>query len=1259
MMNRVVMVLLSAAALCFGQTSATTISGTVYDNSGAILAGAAVTLVNNATGATLKQPTNSAGLWAFPSIAVGTYNVTIEMPGFKTAKRTNVVLVTDTPASLNITLELGDTHDVVGVEASAEVLNTSTATLSNVTEKAAVSQLPLNGRNPLNLIVLDAGVAQRSGTGISVNGSRLQSSNVTIDGIEANEASNPTATNNVYRINPDNVEEFKSTTSNGTPEEGKNSGLNVNMVTKSGTNKFHGDLTYYFRNNDMNSNEFYANAQGQPRAILKSNQYGYDIGGPVWIPKVYNGHNRTFFYTSWQGQKVSLSQAIDKAFGSVPILYTASALAGNFRYFVSNPAAPQTLNGAKITQNSAGLVTSNGALASGIRNCASPTDLNCIQSYNIYANDPAHIGPDSSVLKLLNSYPAPNDYNVGDGLNTAGYLWAAPSAVRGPRNIVRVDHIINSNNNVFFRAMWAVEQQLKGDLLNSRPAIYPGFPPRGEVYRPAKNYALSWRSVLKPTLVNELTAGFARFTFDFTYGDSNPNFPNNEPAWVLNNATMDFLYSPHSIRTLNTPQLIDNVTWTKGAHVIKFGGNLRFYQQNDQSGSVGGVNVLPSISLSASTNPPGAAYNLPSVGSTTTGGIAGTDNTRLLNTINDLLGIPATIKQGFLSNQNTNTWNALHSGSGLSLWYVGERAKQINFFGQDEWRIKRNLTMTYGARWEWNKPSTEVSESPYVANMALDGSQGPVTFTKASSWYKRQNLDAIAPRLGIAWAPKGSTTTVVHAGYGIAFDSIPTYASAAAANTVPGLVYTCTATTYGVASTPGCGTVSSTARLASGFPQLLPTPSVVPSSGLSPTPQIYGSAPNVVVFDQNLKVATVHQWNLTVQRELPWGFVLQTGYVGNRGERLYSQTNLNQITATPAVLTNFAAMQSNYAKGCKPDGTGCPAGVTSTPVPYVTSGVLTSTFVNSSTTITDIQQNGAGNFAGRIEQTTLAAHLRANQQFSNIIMISNKADSVYHSWQTTVRKRYSNGLLMNYSFTYGKAIDDMSGDPVGTSYNPSTSTAIDSNNLRADRGRSDFDQRRVSVLTWIYELPVGKGKRFMNTNNPVLQSIFGGWQLQGFNSNQSGEPFSVTSGANTYQFGANSRAALSNGAMAPSSDLKPGALGPVFFTSTAGFQLAAAGTTGIGRNTFQGAAFWDMDGAFSKNFSVKEKAKVNIRLEAFNALNHPNFRSLAAASVGSRSILSNNFGIACCQTQSVSTSTAIVSNGESYRVVQVVMKVVF
>jgi hypothetical protein len=771
--------ILGGALSSLGQTSTSLLSGTIFDHSGAVVTGAIVTVENEATDVALKQLTNSAGLFAFPSIPAGSYAITVEAAGFKTSHQTGNTLVVGTPLTVNLTLEIGSATEVVKVEGSVDQVNTTSATLGNVVERRTVTTLPLNGRNPLNLIVLEPGVTQRSGTTINVNGMRSQAGNVTVDGIEANEASNPTPTNNVFRINPDNVEEFKVTTSNPSPEEGKNSGLNVSIATRSGTNTFHGSLVEYFRNNDLNSNEFYANAQGQPRANLKANQYGWEVGGPI-------RKNKTFFYSAWQGQKVNLSQAIDKAFGSVPRVYTTQALSGVFRYFVSDPANPLTLNGVKITQNSPLLVTAAGDLAPGIRNCATSTDRNCVQSYNIFANDPAHVGGDPAVLSLLKSYPAPNNFASGDGLNQAGYLWSAPSSVRGPRNLLRIDHTFSSNNNVFFRAMWATEQQLQGDLLNGRPAIFPGFPPRGEVYRPAKNFAASWRSLITPHLVNEFTAGFARFTFLFTYGDSNPKFPNNIPAYTFNNVDVDYIFSPHSQRTLNTPQLIDNLSWTRGAHVFKFGVNMRLYQQNDQSGSVAGINVLPSISLSASLNPPGAAFNLPSIANGVTPGISSTDSTRLLSAVNDLLGIPATLKQGFLGNLNTNTFLPLHSGDYLSVWYVGERAKQFNAFLQDEWHVRKNLTVTYGLRWEYNRPATEVSETPYVPDKPVDGSQGLVTFVKASSWWKRSNLDAFAPRVGIGWAPGGGEKTVVHAGYGIAFDSIPTYAPAAAANSVPG-----------------------------------------------------------------------------------------------------------------------------------------------------------------------------------------------------------------------------------------------------------------------------------------------------------------------------------------------------------------------------------------------------------------------------------------------------------------------------------------
>src|SRR5262249_45399876 len=250
---------LMAAAVSLAQISTTAFSGTVYDSTGAVVAGAKVTAVNDATGVPFTQITNGVGLYSFPSVGVGSYTLTVEMVGFKTVRRTCLSLGVGPPKIEDANRKPGDTREVGKEEPSAAPVNTATATLGNVVEHQAVASLPLNGRNPLNLIVLEPGVTQRQGTTITVNGTRSMAGNITIDGIEANEASNPVPTNNVFRINPDNVEEFKVTTSNPTPEEGKNAGLNVSIATRSGANEIHGSAVEYFRNSALNANEFYAN----------------------------------------------------------------------------------------------------------------------------------------------------------------------------------------------------------------------------------------------------------------------------------------------------------------------------------------------------------------------------------------------------------------------------------------------------------------------------------------------------------------------------------------------------------------------------------------------------------------------------------------------------------------------------------------------------------------------------------------------------------------------------------------------------------------------------------------------------------------------------------------------------------------------------------------------------------------------------------------------------------------------------------------
>jgi carboxypeptidase family protein/TonB-dependent receptor-like protein len=262
---------LALMVCAWAQTANSRISGTVTDASGAVVAGAKVTAKNEATGVTYTQATTGAGLYAFPSLPVGNYRITVEMSGFKTANRMGAILQVDTPLVVDVTLEVGQASEVVNVEGAFEKLQTGNATIGNVVEQKAIENLPLNGRNPLSLITLEAGVTQRSaGAGsntISVNGSRDRAFNVTIDGIDANESSVPTATNNIYRLNPDNIKEYKVTTNNATAEEGRNSGASVSIATRSGGNDLHGTIFHFLRNDALNTKEFFTQARDEAQSV--------------------------------------------------------------------------------------------------------------------------------------------------------------------------------------------------------------------------------------------------------------------------------------------------------------------------------------------------------------------------------------------------------------------------------------------------------------------------------------------------------------------------------------------------------------------------------------------------------------------------------------------------------------------------------------------------------------------------------------------------------------------------------------------------------------------------------------------------------------------------------------------------------------------------------------------------------------------------------------------------------------------------------
>lgn len=1282
-----------------GQTSTSRITGRVVDTKDSIVPGATVTVVNEATGVEYTQTTTDAGVFAFDSIPVGTYTVTVEQKGFKRFQQTNSVLVVGTALTVDAVMEVGEVSEVVTVQGGAEQLQLSDATIGNVIEQKAIEALPLNGRNPLTLLVLEPGVVQRSagaaGSGVHVNGARDRAYNVTIDGIEANESSVPNPVSNLYRINPDNVQEFKVTTNNATAEEGRNSGASISIATRSGTSEFHGTGFFFLRNEALNSNEYFSNAQGIAKPVIRLNQYGFEMGGPI-------KKNKTFFFGSYQANRIDFTQPIDQTFG-IPIVYTASARSGIFRYFVPDPANPLVINGTTITRNSTLLVNpATGALNVPI--CATPTSLRCVRIYDTRLGSINTLGKplDAAVASLLSPLPLPNSFTSGDGLNTAAFLWNPPTSVRGPAYAARIDHNFNENNSIFGRYLWSDYNTLKGDPLNGRPQVYPNSPPLGEVFRRTSNFAFSWRRVISNRIVNEFTTGYARFGFLFTQGEANPAWP-DVPPFDFNNLSEPYITTPRTARWVTTPQFLDNLSIVHGAHVFRMGVNFRFYRHVDQRGQPGGINVTPSVTFASTNRNP-----FTSDGFATAPNINSTDATTLGGLINNLYGLPARLSQTFISNLAQNVFLPFKIGNNITLYAEKHNLDQYNFYFQDEWKMRPNLTVNYGARWEINPPAnTSPESSVFVASTPIAGTPlpatptvnqpGAVAFVPAKRWYEGDFNWAIGPRLGVAYSPDfkpgvlhflfgGNSQSVFRIGYGLAFDTISSFQVTAAAGRIPGLVQSCTTTFPFTTITAGCvNSPDVNKTVAGGFPQQLPAPSVQPSSLLRPPQQLRVNSPPVTVFAPKMQLPTVHQWNLSFQRELAGGFVMQAAYIGRRGTHLFMAYDINQINAT-SIVPSFLIMQQNRARGCTPLGTGCPAGVTGTTPPLFsqlqTQGGLTAaaatTFLNSTTTQGELDINSAGAFARRIEDTTLGLRLRPNQQFAVITYLDNSGDSNYHAAQFTLRRRFADGLGLSVAYTYGKSIDNQSVDPVGAASGGGLSTTnsrtpTDIRDFREERARSDFDRTHVLQASSVWELPVGRGKRFLSSPNGFVNQVLGGWAVNSIFAWMSGEPFAVRSGSFTANGNHESRASVLNPNIRAQLQHLPNQsfAGPVLFAPVNGgvpcgpaaaglaFCIPPPGANGAGRNIFVAPSYWNLDLGFIKTFQLSERWRLQFRTEMFNALNHANFDNPRDASVGSPSIRSSVFAQTCCATVAPPSTQTIVQTGESGRVIQFAMKLQF
>jgi hypothetical protein len=1173
-----VCVCLLAAAGVWSQGTTSKVTGVVTDQSGAVIPGATVTLTNEATNISFTAKTTEAGTYVFESVQIGLYTVKVEAEGFKTFLSKGNRLTIQQPLTISAALEVGAVAATVEVTDSSELVQTSTSgNFGNLVETRPLTNLPLvgtRGRNPLNFINFQPGVAvgANTGGGVHVHGARDRAWNFTLDGVDINESSAGGSNFTPLRPNPDSVQEFSVLTGQFTAEYGRNSGGQVAMVTKSGGNEFHGSAFWFYRTPRFNANEWNLNRQGIGKGQFVQNIFGGSIGGPIW-------RDRTFFFGNAQILRTA------EGVGVTRTVYTQAARSGLFR-FMDTSVAGNLCPGQTIIRNASSCVDASGNPVAGIT----------VGSYNIVANDPNAIGLSPETMAIIAATPLPNNFTTGDGFNTAGFSFVAPQSEQQEDWVLKIDHVINARNTIYGR--WAMgRQDTVGDNVNGGLQSFPGLPNIVDTTRRPRNLALNWRTNPTSNITNEFLFGWSKFAFDFS--NPAPNFA-AQPHVILVNVTDPFNRQTGNLRGVDTYQWVNNLTYVRGAHTLKGGLNLRLQTHEDERGSVAGQNVNLTLNMSTTVNPVGAAFNLPT-------NINSTDLSRLRGTVNDTLGRVGTITQAFVSNADGSAYEP-----GGTTYLFKAQFNEYDFYFQDTWKLRRNLTLDLGLRWELKmSPSTSTGRILVPDTPIFAGTAPSNTVTWVPGKLYESDTNNLAPVIGLAWDPFSDGKTSVRANYRIAYDRSNTFFfSSSIFQSLPGR-------TLGVVDTSFGG---SGGRLAN-LPALSPT--TTPNAGLQPIPFSNGTQ---TVVDPRAEAPQTHMWGLSIQRDLGKGFLFEASYIGRHGVNLFGAYDVNvvDINAYAAVCggETFLAAFNTVAAG----GTSCLMDALWAPVSATGSAFVRSNFG------TDLNRGSVAALANTTADRTLTGNVQMiaaagfspfffspYPQFNNRLVVFDSNDfSFYNALELQLSRRFRQGLGFQVSYTWAKSLDNRSFDPafttVGTGITQSgSSTPFNIFDRAGNKARSDFDRRHALQGYWVYELPFGRGKRWGSGTHGALERVIGGWELGGIIVWYAGRPFTVY-GSGTFSNVINSPIDCTG--CKPNDGrvfLNAGASDQVYFFNSAEiatFSNPAPGTLGnTGRNFFTTAGRFNLDLSIGKRTRINETHSIEFRWEMQNATNTPKWDS--------------------------------------------------
>jgi hypothetical protein len=1118
------------------------IRGTVVDPSGAVVAGANLTATNLATGISYRTTSSTDGLFSFLQLPIGDYSVTSEKTGFKSFTAAHIHVDLDQIFSLRVSMELGTTSETITVEANPAQVETTSMELGTTVSGQQIVDLPLNGRNWTQLMQLQPGVeasSDRFGMGaFSTNGSETQQNSFLINGTDTNDISL-----NIPLVipSPDAIGEFDLVTSTINPEYGRNSGSIVNAAIKNGTNQFHGDVFEFYRDTFLDAIPWFETT----RAQFHQNQFGGVIGGPIV-------KDHAFFFFSYQGTRAGTPQPdafSNSASSTAPVVFSQAERTGDFSAlpaFYNNAAgstnpAPAVCGGASYTGpfGANPMPFSLGGMPAGTPWCVAfphgvipTTDLNPL------------------AVKLMNQYvPLPNaagnayEFNPLQSQSVNQYIY-------------RIDEKLTNKDAIWGYGLY--EKQNTADQLTFIGANLPGFASTS----PEKTYedSLAWNHTFSPTTLNEARFAYLRFNYDALVptGTQSPSAygftgltSNQAPQYaelpVMNVAGLFVLgYSDDAPqpRVQNTYEAVDNFSKVMGHHTLKFGFTMTRDEINNPFYSTLNGNFAYNGAGLFSTNAPGADF---------------------------LLGIPDTFSQG--------------SGT-----IIRARGREYYSYGQDQWQIKQNLTLTFGAGWEIQTPFKNLYANGLALTSFIPGEQSHIFSTApvgvvypgdpGVGTYGLASIHwgNVGPRVGFAWSPWNNHDWSVRGGIGLyynrteeeptlqALDDPPFSLTAfgvspAIQGTAPGF-----ANPYVSVNPAGVTFTAPGATKPTTYPAATagtsPFPFVPPAAGTSPN---FGPFEplgfNISEYAANLNSPRVTNFNLNVQRQIDKQTVASLGYVGSIGRHEEGSYNINP--AGQATPVNGSYNPKAQALGCTDVNlaTCAPSTFQFNPTVYGQTGVFASGFSNN-----------------------------------------------YNSLQATVSRHMAQGLQFQAAYTWSRSFDYTSSFENsgfnGPGFNPW--------NFRQNYGPSANDAPQRLVVNYVYTLP------FYGLSGHRLRMLTDGWTLSGIGTFQHGFPvnvFEVAGTDDTTADGTNFYSAPSfvNRTSAPlqvGQNPRTSNIGgtPNAWLNPAAFAVPKNGVMGnANRNPFYapGLNFWDM--ALEKDVKFTESKSLELRFETFDTFNHANF----------------------------------------------------